>query len=895
MPARQKNQTQKTPARKRAAKLRAEILSQPAWAMEPRALAELVQRLEMVSERGMAPAEGFAPRKSIASLGVASESANGYTKLGSLALIEVSGTIFSKDDWVTRWMGGTSQEALQANLARAKSDPEVSAVVIHFDSPGGTAQGNVETFEAIASLARTKPVYGFASYLCASAAYWLASACTAIGASCDATIGSVGILSIHVERSKQLAEMGIGVTIIRHGDNKCLENSLEPLSAKAREQAQQRIDAYGKLFDGAVSVGRQVPLEKVASQFGSGLCFMGHEAQGRQMIDHVCSWQEFLACARSGDFSAIQKAPAGAQAKTAVSSQAAGASAAGNVPTPPSSACGVALGGNQRSNQMNKIHAALFALGLVAADATPETVAAVTASYFKGKGQAQPPGEEATVAALFDSGSKPAASATQAATSAGSSTTTTTTTAGAAAPNVQAAHQSEFEEAKAAAAANERKRAKDLRASGRMMGVAEAEIEAAIDGNLSIEAAVQKWTSGPSKEPPVSGANVTVTGEGITRFHADCEAALLGRMGMTVPAAQATADVRRMQQMPLYNMALETLRRNNARIEDEWNREAVIRQALEVGSTPTAEGGGPFNRPGSFPYLLNGISQKVLDEGMDAAEVTYDQWCGYWAKPLPDFRPVPIVGKNALDRLDQIIDAQELKEFGLQEESLNYLAVARYGNTFKWTPEMMVQDDLDAFAEGLLGLSDAHETTLNQLCLLQIVGQGATLVDGYTLFNDTYHFNDISSGGAPSVQQWEAMQKKYWAQKTIGGKQYLRGRLAIALVPPTYDLAADQVFSAANPETKVAATDATVNKYRGKVQVVVEPELQRYSSTNWFGMKRPRGTMDATVIYAFQAGYGRGGKRERWYDWATKCWCVSIEGRFGAAAKQYRTAVRNAG
>jgi hypothetical protein len=51
----------------------------------------------------------------------------------------------------------------------------------------------------------------------------------------------------------------------------------------------------------------------------------------------------------------------------------------------------------------------------------------------------------------------------------------------------------------------------------------------------------------------------------------------------------------------------------------------------------------------------------------------------------------------------------------------------------------------------------------------------------------------------------------------------------------------------------------------------------------------------AAIVRAYFRGFGRKGKRERWYDPNTKVYWISLEGRFGAAVRQYRNIYKNKG
>jgi hypothetical protein len=211
---------------------------------------------------------------------------------------------------------------------------------------------------------------------------------------------------------------------------------------------------------------------------------------------------------------------------------------------------------------------------------------------------------------------------------------------------------------------------------------------------------------------------------------------------------------------------------------------------------------------------------------------------------------------------------------------------------------MAANDDLEAFSDLLQSLADAWERTQNRLCLSLITGNAA-LLDGIALYDDSGHKNVITSGGAgPSVTTWDAMNQKMAAQTTAGGVAYARARLGVVLVPPKHEVAALQTFLPLGGtivvENKVAETDSNLNVFRGRVSVAMEPELAAASADAWYGFADPRQARNATVLRGYGAG-GEAGRRERWYDPQTKCLHVSLEGRIGAAVKNYRTTVRNPG
>lgn len=918
---------------------------QPIWQIHEPALNALVELLYGPSARSAKP-DGARPDEpdpeTVAQrLGMQSADAPTTQMVGHVAVLPILGVLQQKASWVTRYMGWTATEILERDFKAAIGDSQVKGIVLYCDSPGGTAVGNEEVARTIFQARGQKPIVAFVRGLCASACYYLAASADRIVASPSSTIGSIGTIWVHAEYSKLFQAMGVGVNVLRHGENKGIGNIYEPLTPAARAKLQKWIDDYGNQFEQAVARGRGISQAEVRSKYGQGDAFVAPEAKTRGMIDAVASWEQVLASlkvspapipqpgqqadrivvagqqlATNARFSlaagsllpgwaAFDQAlfdQSLAQSFAPASAIPAGVSAGLSIPS------GVPAAGASETEKPTmkismKVRGALLARGMISAiDATDELCLVALNAYFAARGEACPQEDDKIVASLFVSSVPPApATATPV-----TQPAVTAPAAGGAAPNVQQAHDREMAEARTSGATSERQRQTAIRASAQLLSMPADAVQAAIDGGQPHETVIAAWHQQlGQRERPISqgGANATVGQDGSERFAADACLALQMRLDH-LPASQAgqvNDQVRRMSNAPLSFFAQQCLVAAGVRADFEMMpKEQLFEMAFAMDGPGRYEVGSsyvPFNRPGSFPNLLSNLANKVLDAALELAEVSYPAWTGMWPGDLPDFKPAPVVAKGQHDEMDEILDAEASKEFGLSEEMLSYMILRRFSNFFALTPVMAANDDLGAFDEGLLGLEMAWHNTVNRLCLALLTGN-VTLLDGFALFDNTNHGNDITTGGgAPSAAAWQTMQLRTAAQRGIGGKGYFGGKLRIALVPPNHKVAADQVFAPLNQlnEVKQPTTDATINTYRGQVQVVEEAELQASSNDVWYGLCRPRGLVNSTVIRAYFRGWGKNGRRQRWYDPLTKCWNFELEGRVGAATKQYRTAVRNDG
>lgn len=144
-------------------------------------------------------------------------------------------------------------DAIGSRFKAAISNPEVGAVILAIDSPGGDVAG---LEEAVASMraardAAGKDVFVYVDELAASAAYWIAAGVgTHLTAPGAALVGSIGCIGALVDETKALEQEGLKVTLIREPEGKAEGHSLGPVTELAMERATGLVkSAAGRFFD----------------------------------------------------------------------------------------------------------------------------------------------------------------------------------------------------------------------------------------------------------------------------------------------------------------------------------------------------------------------------------------------------------------------------------------------------------------------------------------------------------------------------------------------------------------------------------------------------------------------------------------------------------------------
>jgi signal peptide peptidase SppA len=215
---------------------------------------------------------------------------------GSIAVLPVYGIISHRIRMVENISGpgGTSAEGIGQALSAALAAPDIGAIVLDVDSPGGSVAGIEELGNQIHSSRGSKPIVAVANSMAGSAAYWLASQADELVVTPSGQIGSIGVFGIHDDISKAAEQKGVRRTFISAGRFKTEGNPFEPLGDEARAHMQAVVDGYYSDFVRAVARGRGVSMSKVRSEFGEGRLVRAEQAVAAGMADREATLQETI-------------------------------------------------------------------------------------------------------------------------------------------------------------------------------------------------------------------------------------------------------------------------------------------------------------------------------------------------------------------------------------------------------------------------------------------------------------------------------------------------------------------------------------------------------------------------------------------------------------------------
>lgn len=216
---------------------------------------------------------------------------------GRTALVDVVGGLVNRGAWIGAdfCTGLVSYEGLRAQLREIAADPKVDNVILDIDSPGGEAAGMFTLVAAIRDLRRSKRVIAVVDDMAASAGYGIAASADEIVVSATSVVGSIGVVMLHLDKSKSMERQGVTPTFIYAGAHKVDGHSFGPLPDAVRAELQRDVLAFYQQFVATVGDGRGRRLPASAAQETEARTFIGADAVKAGLADRVGTLDEVLA------------------------------------------------------------------------------------------------------------------------------------------------------------------------------------------------------------------------------------------------------------------------------------------------------------------------------------------------------------------------------------------------------------------------------------------------------------------------------------------------------------------------------------------------------------------------------------------------------------------------
>jgi ClpP class serine protease len=177
--------------------------------------------------------------------------------------------------------GGTSYGQILTYLEAFENDPNVKAIILDVNSPGGDVAGVFETVERIR--ASKKPVIAYVGALAASSGYLIASAAGKIVAHSSAMLGSVGVYHCEYIEDDKMRFVASDLSPMKLADLSTDEGTLA---------IKNRVNTLAEMFVETLGQLRGVSRDDVVRDFGQGDVVFSKNALQSKMIDVMGNFKD---------------------------------------------------------------------------------------------------------------------------------------------------------------------------------------------------------------------------------------------------------------------------------------------------------------------------------------------------------------------------------------------------------------------------------------------------------------------------------------------------------------------------------------------------------------------------------------------------------------------------
>jgi protease-4 len=196
-----------------------------------------------------------------------------------VALIDIRGVM--DDD------GMSKADNIAESLSLAYKDKGTKAIILRINSPGGSPVQADDIYREIMRHRQLHPkikVYAVCTDMCASAAYYAASAADEIYANQGSIVGSIGVIYNGFGFTDLMKKVGVSRRLVTAGEYKGFMDPFSPEQPKEKQMLQNMLDIVHKQFEDRVKEGRGDRLHMTPDLF-SGLFWTGSQAKKLGLID----------------------------------------------------------------------------------------------------------------------------------------------------------------------------------------------------------------------------------------------------------------------------------------------------------------------------------------------------------------------------------------------------------------------------------------------------------------------------------------------------------------------------------------------------------------------------------------------------------------------------------
>ena len=218
---------------------------------------------------------------------------------GHVAVVEVHGAIVSGRTRRGPTGRQVGSDSVGAALRAAANDEHARAVVLHVDSPGGSAVASDTIWREVCRVRDAgKPVIVSMGEAAASGGYFISCPADVIVALPSTLTGSIGVYGGKMVVRALLDRLGLTTGTVSHGARSLMFSTRRGFSDDERERLAATIDAIYDDFVAKVALGRGRPVAEI-EDIARGRVWTGSDALAIGLVDELGGLRDAVRIARS--------------------------------------------------------------------------------------------------------------------------------------------------------------------------------------------------------------------------------------------------------------------------------------------------------------------------------------------------------------------------------------------------------------------------------------------------------------------------------------------------------------------------------------------------------------------------------------------------------------------
>ena len=213
---------------------------------------------------------------------------------GVVGVIHIGGTIASGSDASSLFSVMSGSETIMEQLRAAGDKPDLKAVVLRLDTPGGSAAASQEIALEVDRL-RKKDIVVVASMgdIAASGGYWIACHCDKIVANPGTITGSIGVIMETQNLQGLYEKLGVDPMVFKSGPYKDMGSSSRVITEQEQYIFQGMVDDIYEQFVSTVAEGRGLEIDQVR-KLADGRVFTGNQAVQNGLVDKLGNYYDAI-------------------------------------------------------------------------------------------------------------------------------------------------------------------------------------------------------------------------------------------------------------------------------------------------------------------------------------------------------------------------------------------------------------------------------------------------------------------------------------------------------------------------------------------------------------------------------------------------------------------------